>query len=263
MATLVAVLTLSLFGSLHCAGMCGALVAFAVGGSESCSHLTRVALQAAYHGGRWCSYALLGAACGLVGAALDLGGSLVGLQRVACVLAGAMMVVVGVVAVLRYGGVRLPALSVPAWFSRLLRVGQRAAVGLRPLPRAATIGLITALLPCGWLYAFAIVAAGTGSAGWGAAVMTAFWLGTVPILVSVGTAVQAWTGTLGRRLPLVTAVLIVLVGLGTIAQRWALSGETWQWPAALTADSNLPRQLEALEDTTPPCCRHAGHTSPP
>jgi uncharacterized protein len=256
MAALVAVLLASLFGSLHCAGMCGALVAFAVGSSEIHSHGMRALLQLAYHGGRATSYALLGAACGLLGAALDLGASLVGLQRVACFLAGGMMVVVGVLAVLRYGGLRLPRLPLPAFLQQWARFGQRAAIGLRPLPRALTIGLVTALLPCGWLYAFAIVAAGTGSAVWGAAILLAFWVGTVPILVSVGTAVQALTGTLGRRLPLATAVLIVLLGLGTIAERLTLSGEVWSLPRGLTPGTDTTHQVQAIQQAKPSCCQH-------
>ena len=164
MAALIAVLLASLFGSLHCAGMCGPLVAFAVGTPETRSYAQRAVLQIAYHGGRLATYALVGAICGVLGAALDLGGSLLGLQRVAAVLAGAMMIAVGVLALLRYRGVTLPHVGLPAFLQRLVVVGQRAAVGLRPLPRALAIGLLTALLPCGWLYAFAIIAAGAGSA---------------------------------------------------------------------------------------------------
>ncbi|MCY2986735.1 MAG: sulfite exporter TauE/SafE family protein [Planctomycetota bacterium] len=258
MATLVAVLLLSLFGSLHCAGMCGALVAFAVGITEPRSGVSRALLQLIYHGGRAVSYAVVGGVSGLLGAALDFGGSLVGLQRVACVLAGSMMVLVGVVAVLRYAGVHLPHLPAPRWLQHSLRLGQRVAIEWPPLPRALTIGLLTALLPCGWLYAFAFVAAGAGNAAWGAAIMLAFWLGTVPILISLGTAVQALTGLLGRRLPLATALLIVVVGLGTIAGRWALSGEVWELPRDLTSGADLTQRLQAIhEQDVPPCCRHA------
>ena len=38
MATLTAVLLASLFGSLHCVGMCGPLMAFAVGTADGLSH---------------------------------------------------------------------------------------------------------------------------------------------------------------------------------------------------------------------------------
>lgn len=256
MATLVAVLMLSLFGSLHCAGMCGALVAFAVGTTEPRSTASRALLQLAYHGGRAVSYALVGGVSGLLGAALDFGGSLVGLQRAACILAGGMMVLVGVAAALRYAGWRLPHLALPGWLQRPLRRGQRVAIELPPLPRALTIGLLTALLPCGWLYAFAFVAAGAGSVAWGAAIMLAFWLGTVPILVSLGTAVQTLTGVVGRRLPLATALLIVVLGLGAIAGRWAVSGEVWELPRDLTTGTDVTQQLQAIQaEDVPPCCR--------
>jgi uncharacterized protein len=252
---LAAVLFASLVGSLHCAGMCGALVAFAVGGMETHSMPGRVLLQLAYHGGRLTTYGLMGAVCGLLGAALDLGGSLVGLHRAAAVLAGATMIGFGIVAVLQYRGWRIPGTRVPAGLQWLLVTGQRLAVGLRPLPRALTIGLLTALLPCGWLWAFALIAAGTGSAGWGAAVMIAFWAGTVPVLASVGAAVQVLTGTLGRRLPLITAVLLVALGLGTIAERFVLSGEPLVMPVPAQASGDLHQQIEAVRQAAPPCCQ--------
>ena len=105
MATLIAILVASLFGSLHCAGMCGPLVAFAVGGADIQSNSVRVLLHAMYHGGRLVSYALIGAVCGLLGAALDLGGAMAGLHRIASLLAGGMMIAVGIIAVLHYKGV--------------------------------------------------------------------------------------------------------------------------------------------------------------
>lgn len=255
MAALIAVLMASLFGSLHCAGMCGPLVAFAIGAPETRSYAGRAVLQIAYHGGRLVTYALLGAICGALGAALDLGGSVLGLQRVAAVLAGAMMIAVGVFAMLRYGGVTLPHIGLPAFLQRLVVVGQRAASGLRPLPRAVAIGLLTALLPCGWLYAFAIIAAGAGSAAWGAAVMAAFWAGTVPVLVSLGVGVQALTGALGRRLPLATALILVVLGLYTVGDRLLLPAGAFEPLAERLQGRDVQQQLQAVEQTTPPCCQ--------
>jgi sulfite exporter TauE/SafE len=212
-------------------------------------------LHLAYHGGRMLTYGLLGAVCGLLGGALDLGASMVGLNRAAAVLAGATMIGVGLVAMLRYGGVRLPHWPAPRWLQRVLMAGQRLAVGLRPLPRALTIGLLTALLPCGWLYAFAVIAAGTGSAVWGTAIMLSFWAGTVPVLASLGVAVQTLTGRLGRRIPLATAVLLVLLGLGTVAERFALSGESLVAPVTPSTTAGTRRQIEQAGQTLPPCCQ--------
>lgn len=255
MAALIAVLLASLFGSLHCAGMCGPLVAFAVGAPETPSFASRAALQIAYHGGRLVTYALVGAICGVLGAALDLGGSLLGLQRVAAVLAGVMMIAVGVLALLRYRGMSLPHVGLPAFVQRPVVMGQRAAVGLRPLPRSLVIGLLTALLPCGWLYAFAIIAAGAGSAAWGAAVLVAFWAGTVPVLVSLGVGVQALTGALGRRLPLATALILVVLGLYTIGDRLLLPAGAFEPLAESLQGRSAEQQLDAVERTKPPCCQ--------
>lgn len=257
MATLTAVLLASLFGSLHCVGMCGPLMAFAVGTADGLSQHSRWGLQVAFHAGRLTTYALLGAICGLLGQALDLGGSLLGWNRVAVVLAGSMMVAVGVLSLLRYWGWRLPHVAVPPRAVRWLLWGQRAALGLAPWPRALTIGLLTALLPCGWLYGFAVIALGSGSAAWGAAIMAAFWTGTVPVLVALGTGIQSLTGALGRRLPLITS--LVLVGLGL----YTLVGRAHAVPAAAleslqerVAGQSLSEQVHQLRESTPPCCHH-------
>lgn len=255
MATIAAVFVASLVGSLHCAGMCGPLVAFALGTTDAMSHRSRVVLQFAYHGGRVMTYSAVGAVCGLLGAALDLSGSMVGMNRIAALLAGLMMVGVGIVAVLRYSGVRVPAMPVPKTLSRMIVFGQRAAVGLRPIPRALTIGLLTAFLPCGWLYMFAIVAAGTGTAVGGAMIMIAFWAGTVPVLASLGIGVQAFAGTLGKRIPLITAGLIVLLGLYTIGSRAIQPAQAYESPIGVEAADKSLDQLEKIQETTPPCCR--------
>ena len=253
MTTLAAVLVASLFGSLHCAGMCGPLAAFAVGGSQRRTSGMRVGVHLAYHGGRLTTYGLLGAIAGLVGAALDLGGTLVGLSRIAAVLAGTGMIAVGLIAVLRSMGGSWPQLPVPGGLQRWVLAGQRVALHWGPLPRAAAIGLLTAFLPCGWLYAFVIIAGGTGSLAAGAAVMIAFWLGTVPVLASLGVGLETLTGVLGRRLPLVTALVLVVLGLLTLADRMGAARDVFAARAA--TGTTLPQQVDAADEELPPCCR--------
>ena len=100
-----------------------------------------------------------------------------------------------------------------------------------------TIGLLTTLLPCGWLYSFAITAAGTGSAWKGMLAMTAFWLGTLPALVLVGAGVKRILGPMGRRLPALTCVALVAAGLYT------LLGRTLIDPVALAAKINSSTRI--------------------
>ncbi len=203
----------SLAGSLHCAGMCGGLVAFAAAGGRGAP------VHLAYHGGRLVSYAALGLVSGALGAAIDLGGSAVGVKQGAAAVAGGLMVAFGVVVLLRWKGVRVPHPPAPAFvregFGRLMK----RTAAQPPVLRAATIGLLSAFLPCGWLYAFVVTAAGTGSPWYGALAMAAFWAGTVPVLAALGVGVQKLTGPLRRHLPVAPAVVLVAVGLATVFGR--------------------------------------------
>ena len=254
MELLAAVLIASFVGSLHCVGMCGPLVAFAVGDPQGGRPASRAWLHAAYHGGRLLTYALVGAICGALGAAVDHGGARLGCHRTAALLAGGMMIAVGVAAVLRAVGVRLPQLPLPGRIQRLVLTGQRAAFALTPLPRALCIGLLTAFLPCGWLYLFASYAAGTGSPFWGALFMIAFWLGSVPALVLTGVGVQTLARLLGRHLPLVTALAIVVLGVVTLVLRMQTPLQAFE-ATRIQTDAAAVKQVEELGKTLPPCCR--------
>ena len=234
-ALFVTVLVASLTGSLHCAGMCGPFVAFAVGTEGS-----QAGRVAAYHGGRLCSYAGLGLLAGLVGSALDFGGTVVGIQRLAMVIAGAAMVLFGVVSLLRLAGARIGPARPPKFLREISGRVHRRLTGVAPLPRALAIGLASTLLPCGWLYAFVVTAAGSGSPWSGAAMMTAFWLGTLPVLTALGVLARRLAGPALRFVPALTAVALVLVGLFAISSRFDMPPLRAAEPADITA--------------TPPCC---------
>lgn len=251
MTTLVAtVFVASLLGSLHCAGMCGPFVAFAIG--QPGENQSRLRLQLAYHSGRLVTYALLGAVAGSVGALVDMTSALAGLQPVAMALAGGMMIALGVTELLRQYGHRIAAVHPPKFLVQTVQRGQRLAIAMRPTRRALAIGLLTTLLPCGWLYAFAITAAGTGSPLWGAVVMAVFWVGTLPVLVSLGAGVQALMGALGKRLPAVCAVGLIAVGLTTLLGRFGLE------PAALAQAVEAQQEDDVADpNELPPCCRDA------
>lgn len=248
---LATVLIASLLGSGHCVGMCGAFVTLVVAGDGGPS---RQRLAVAYHLGRLASYAALGAIAGLLGGAFDIGGAAFGIQRSAIMLAGAMMVLIAAIMLLRAAGVRLPHIRLPAAPRRVLAALHRIAWTMRPLPRSAMIGVLTPLLPCGWLYAFVITAAGTAHPILGGLVMACFWIGTVPALAVLGLGVQWLAGPLRRHVPLATAFLLGAVGL------WMLLG-----PATLPALANVaadrPLTTEAalvhvreLDQSTLPCC---------
>jgi sulfite exporter TauE/SafE len=244
-----AVLIASLLGSFHCAGMCGAFLAMAVAGDDRATSKAR--LNAAYNGGRLVTYTILGALSGLLGAAANAGGELLGVQRAAMSAAGAFLVVYGIFLLLRLAGVRLASAQPPAAVRAVLMRAHRAAFALPPSARALAIGMLTTLLPCGWLYAFAITAAGTGDASHGALVMAVFWVGTLPVMAALGLGIQKLSGPLRRRLPVLTALTLVCVGV------WALMGRM-----TLPAFASAPRQQMTIEEVAREASALDAHSAP-
>lgn len=215
MTLLATVFAASFLGSLHCAGMCGGVVAFLAGSPNAGKQSVT---QVAYHGGRFLSYSLIGLLAGSFGAALDLGGEALGMGRIAIVLAGAMMIAYGIILLLRVRGSRVK-IPVPAFLQRIYQTGFSKVTQQGPLLRGLSLGLLTAFLPCGWLYLFAAGAAATGSPWWGAVSMMVFWAGTVPVLAALGIGVQKLAGPLQRHVPSFSAVLLVAVGLMAVLGR--------------------------------------------
>lgn len=216
MTLLIGVLLASLAGSVHCAAMCGAFVcAYAAprapASSGSGAHLS-------YHGGRLTSYLLLGALAGALGAGVERVGALAGIGRAAAVVAGVLMVLWAAGEFARLAGARLPAWSVDSGrrvLGRVLMTQRDAPVWRRSL----ALGLLTTLIPCGWLYAFAVTAGATGNPLSGMAVMAAFWAGTLPMLLAVALGVNRALAHAGRRWTMAAALAVMVLGLLTISGR--------------------------------------------
>lgn len=220
MGAALGIFVASLLGSAHCAAMCGPLVAFYSGAAaEGRASPVRWGAHLAYNLGRLVSYAALGVAAGSLGAGLDRAGRMAGVGRLAAVVAGLLMVAWGASTILALRGAHVPWLHAPPWFQRQLAGALARFREQGPVMRGGAMGLLTGLLPCGWLYAFVAAAGGTGSPLRGAAVMALFWAGTLPVMASLGLGLQRLAGPLRSRLPLVTAVAVVAIGLLSIAGR--------------------------------------------
>jgi sulfite exporter TauE/SafE len=261
-----AVFFASLFGSLHCVGMCGPLAVLASSSSAAQSQQRRsnLAAVAAYHGSRTLAYAVAGWVVGLLGAGIQHTGGLLGMQRLAAQLAGGSMLVIGLLGVVRLAGGTGHAAMLPRWLQRHLASGHAWARRQPPVPRAATIGLLTALLPCGWLYAFLIVAAGTARPLDGAIVMAVFALGAVPALAGTALSVVLLTGRFRRAIPWGSALLVTAVGAMTLfhrsqivlepmsASRKSLSSESLS--SSKISAAKLTSHVAAIDQSKLPCC---------
>lgn len=224
----------------HCLVMCGPLVAAAsltdgaaCGAGSGARVATRGAgvFQAAYHLGRLLMYAFLGALLGLLGGAgslTTLSGpfSPVAVSRFLKLAAGTTLLAMGVlllIAWVRGKRARLPeptaAIASLPWFGRTVARLAKSG-GWWGLPLGALMGL----LPCAPLLPVELAALATGEPLYGAIIMLAFGVGTVPALAGFGAA----SGLLGTRargwFAPAAAAIVILLGAVTIAQGLASAG---------------------------------------
>jgi sulfite exporter TauE/SafE len=211
---LAGILLASLLGSVHCAGMCGPFTCLYAGPNARAPHFRA---HAAYNVGRLVSYVVLGTVAGSIGARVDDLGRFGGVAHLAAVVAGCLMVAWAATTIGATLGVRVSISLAPEWARRTLGGVLVSANRQPPEIRGLLVGLLTTLLPCGWLYTFVVVAGSTGSALAGATVMIAFWIGTVPMLLAIGAGTTRLLGPLARRLPVVSASVVLVLGLLTIA----------------------------------------------
>jgi uncharacterized protein len=217
-ASWLSVLAASLVGSVHCAAMCGGFVAAYAGGEAERPGM-RAASHVAYNGGRLVTYLGLGATAGALGQALDLAGRSAGLAHAAGIVTGVLLLITGALGLwrkpvliqLRKG----PTRALASGLGALLASFRKKPM----LVRALVLGLSSTLLPCGWLYAFAAFAAASGSASSGAFLMSAFWLGSLPVMLGVGISLESVTSRFKRQLPRVRSLLILGVGIFTLLTR--------------------------------------------
>ncbi len=213
----IAVLVASLLGSLHCVGMCGPLALWATGGGQ---HRGTIA---AYHLGRLSTYLIAGFFAGLLGSAVNISGDTAGYQMLAAKIAGMLLVIAGMHRLLSLHPRFRFAISGenPSRVAALLQKAKPLLSGRGPRGRAYLGGLMTTWLPCGWLYLFVLLAAGTGGLLSALTVMSAFWFGTLPALTAVWFGAKRVVPRIGAALPVVAGVLLIVTGLYTATGRAA------------------------------------------
>ncbi|MBO9665488.1 MAG: sulfite exporter TauE/SafE family protein [Bdellovibrio sp.] len=161
------ILASSFFGSWHCAAMCCPIASLMA---------ERRSLWA-YHLGRLASYVALGALGGSLGQ-FFLNSQFVELRIVSAFLFSLVLLFMGL------------KMLFPGWAARYLPAIQHQGIVkiFRHLRKfhlnqsGFVVGLLTALLPCGWLYTYVTAAIATQNPLSGAIVMSLFWLGGLPAL---------------------------------------------------------------------------------
>lgn len=202
MTFLLAGFALGVAGSVHCLLMCGPLV-LASQGTSGFRRSWRGLF--AYHAGRLLTYELVALAASLAARVLVLGG----LQRALSIACGVMLLAGAVPASLPPSMTGL----VRFWLRPILRGSSRAGrmAGSHPSTARFIGGVLNGLLPCGLIYAAAVMAAASGSVASAALLMGGFGAGTLPALA--GLSASAPHGLSLLRLRRVTPLMLGAVGL--------------------------------------------------
>lgn len=255
----MAIVVASVLGSLHCVGMCGPLAMWASGIGDQ-TNRGRVAVRtAAYHVGRLTTYVIAGVIAGAIGSVVDTGGQFVGVQVAAARVVGAVMIGVGLVklwTLVRGQSTSAKELK-PSRIGGLLVKVRPHLFKLPPVGRALATGLLTTLLPCGWLYLFALIAAGTASPVKGPIVMAAFWVGTVPALTALIAGSTMLSKKFTTAIPAVAALLLITTGCFTASGRGFANVEalaSLQSSMAIDGETSLVQQVQQSGDKPLPCC---------
>ena len=216
---------IGLLTSIHCIAMCGGinlsqcLPKTAVGESEKkgAAFLPSVL----YNLGRVVSYTLVGFLLGLIGWLVG-GSSGVGvpvlLQGIMKLVAGVLMIVMGINMLGIFPWLRRLNIQMPGSLSK--RIGQKKATAVRPF----AVGFLNGLMPCGPLQSMQILALASANPFIGALSMLLFSLGTVPLMLGLGSIVTVLGKRFTSAVMNVGAVLVTVLGFAMLSQGGSLTG---------------------------------------
>ena len=212
---LVVILSTALMiGFGHCIGMCGGIVvAYSTSKIDTASSIPRQTIShLAYNFGRVTTYTIFGVIFGLLGKAFTFS---MATKGILFIITGLLMILTGLAIA---GGIKFLntstwSLSKQSWFKTLfLQLLQNKSIS-----SFYFLGLLNGLIPCGPVYAFAIVAASTANPLYGAIVMFVFGLGTIPGLLFLGSLANfLQRGNLRSAIMKIGAFMIIVYGIWTI-----------------------------------------------
>ena len=197
--------TLGLVGSLHCVGMCGP-IALLIPLQRQHKGFRYLQLGA-YFTGKTLAYSLIGLLFGLVGEGLFIAEY----QQEFSILAGLVMVSMGLFSLFHISlkSIQNPLLKGFA----LLKNALGRQLTKKTLSSSFTIGFLNGFLPCGLVYT-ALFGALTMGNLWGSmGYMTAFGLGTIPLMLLLVLLGDFLPVALRRQLNQWLPMVVIVVGI--------------------------------------------------
>lgn len=214
--SLAAALLAGLLGGVHCVGMCGAIsgaLTMGLPDDVRASTVRSMPYLLAYNLGRVLSYVVAGALVGVLGAGVFSLGDLHQTRLLILLVAALFMLALG----LYIGGwwnglLKLEQLAGQVW--KHIEPAGRRLLPVRTIPHAFLLGVVWGWLPCGLVYSLLTWSLASGSAQQGALLMLAFGIGTLPVMLLMGSvagSISRWLQQLWwRRL---AGGLVLLLGV--------------------------------------------------
>ncbi len=212
---IVTIITIAFLGSFgHCIGMCGGIVlAYSTIKIEpKSSKVSKSAAHLLYSLGRVFTYTILGAIFGALGGVVTFSNTANGVMLM---VAGIAMVLAGLSLM---GKIKFLTLIEHSFSSSpLYKMLFKRVLNSKSNFSFFALGMLNGLLPCGFVYFFAITAASTASPLYGALVMAIFGLSTIPAMFGLGFLTSLSSATSFRNMMIsLSSFAVVLYGSYTI-----------------------------------------------
>ena len=192
-----------------------------------------------FHLGRIISFMLLGGLLGSAGSVLGFSLSFTSYLTLAVAF---IMIYIGMQTLNMLPNITKLGFHLPKKFSSKIHSLQEAEHQAAPF----IIGALTFFLPCGFTQSAQLAAISSGSFASGALIMTAFALGTLPVLLGLGIGSSYTKNMNASFFKKVMGVLIILFGLYSAVSGLRIMGADVSFLSSSSSDSNLTEAQETI-----------------
>jgi sulfite exporter TauE/SafE len=210
--TIVSIAFLGSFG--HCIGMCGGIVlAYStIKIKPESSKVTQGVAHLLYSFGRVLTYTILGAMFGALGGVVTFSNNANGILLI---FTGVVMIFAGLSLM---GKIKFLTIIEHSFSSSsIYKNAFKSVLNSKSNLSFFILGMLNGLLPCGFVYFFAITAASTASPIYGALVMFIFGISTIPAMFGLGFLTSLTSATSFRNMMMsLSSIAVILYGAYTI-----------------------------------------------
>jgi sulfite exporter TauE/SafE len=212
---ILTIITIAFLGSFgHCIGMCGGIVlAYStIKIKPQSSKVSQGIAHLLYSFGRVFTYSILGAIFGALGGVVTFSNNANGVMLM---VAGIVMILAGLSLM---GKVKFLTIIEHTFSSSpLYKNAFKSVLNSKSNLSFFVLGMLNGLLPCGFVYFFAITAASTADPLYGALVMFIFGISTIPAMFGLGFLATLTSATSFRNMMIsLASIAVVLYGAYTI-----------------------------------------------